>query len=648
MNPGTDGLASKDHASTRAAPATSHSGIAYRPEIDGLRAIAVLQVVLYHAGVGPGAGYVGVDVFFVISGYLITLLLLREWAACGRIDLAAFYARRVRRIFPAALLVVVTTLFAGAVLLSPDQFAHMARSAAASALFVANLFFQFASGGYFDTRSDEMPLLHLWSLAVEEQFYLAWPALLIVLLKWRSRLLLPLLGVLAVASLALAEALILPRPEAAFYQMPARFWELAVGGLIAFVPVRERNGAWMAASGLVLVLAAGAVPVAYFPGFGALAPVLGAGLVIAAVHGGGALGVAGSLLRSAPMLTVGLLSYSFYLWHWPLLALFRATTVGEGELWIRLLLCLIALVLAAASYRYVEQPLRRAQHARWRVLLCGGAVSALVAATAFVWSLHAQRQALGTDDPLARAAYADRPPDSGRCHYQRGSSDFPRPNCESRPRVAPTIAIWGDSMALAWKPLAWRLAREGSTSAIAWSRDSCPPLFDFRAENGRPPDAQCAEFVRYVADQTQGLRTLFLVMSLGKAGLGDRVAALERTLSAVSPNVGRVIVLGPTPHLRDTVPKCIRSGQLQQCAVRRAEFDMIAAPQVAALRALAARYPNVEVIDMTSFFCTATECPAVKDGMPLYWDEHHVSTSAVEAFAEGYLAGRENAAETGR
>lgn len=631
-----------------AAPGTSHSGIAYRPEIDGLRAVAVLQVVLYHAGAGPGAGYVGVDVFFVISGYLITLLLLREWAACGYIDLAALYARRVRRIFPAALLVVATSLVAGAVLLSPDQFARLARSAAASALFVANLFFQFTSGGYFDTRSEEMPLLHLWSLAVEEQFYLVWPVLLIVLLKWRSRLLLPLLGVLAVASLALTEALIPPRPEAAFYQMPARFWELAVGGLIACLRVRDRGGAWMAAAGLALVLAAGAMPVAHFPGFGALAPVLGAGLVIAAVHGGGALGVAGSLLRSAPMTTMGLLSYSLYLWHWPLLAFYRATTVGEGELWMRLLLCLIALVLAAASYRYVEQPLRRAQTVRWRVLLGGGAVSALLAATAFAWNLHAQRQALGADDPLAHAAHADRPPDWARCHYQRGSSDFPRPNCESRPRVAPTIAIWGDSMALAWKPLVWRMAREQSTSAIAWSRDACPPLFDFRAENGKPPDAHCAGFVRHIADQTQGLRTLFLVMSLGKAGLGDRVAALERTLAAVSPKVGRIIVLGPTPHLRDTVPKCIRTGQLQHCAVRRAEFDLIAAPQVAALRVLAARYPNVDVIDMTAFFCTATECPALKDGMPLYWDEHHVSTSAVEAFAEGYLAGRESAAEPGR
>ena len=616
----------------------AHGRIAYRPEIDGLRAIAVLQVVLYHAGAGLGAGYVGVDVFFVISGYLITSLLLQEFRDTGRIDVADFYARRIRRIFPAALLVVAVTLAAAAALLSPQEFGHVARSAAAAAVFVANVFFQYASGGYFDAPSEAMPLLHLWSLAVEEQFYLVWPALLIFLLRGSPQRLPWLLGLSALASFALAELMIGPRPETAFYFAPARYWELAAGGLVACSPAGRGARPASAALGLLLVLAAAFVPLAHFPGAGALPSVAGTALLIAAVHGGDT-GVVGRLLRSAPLIGMGKLSYSLYLWHWPLLAFYRATTLGDGSTAWRLLLCLLALALAWLTYRYVEQPLRRVTSPRRHLLFAGTAASSLLAAAAFVLNLQAQRVALGNDNPAARAAEADRPPDGLRCHYQRGSSDFPRHNCESRPRVTPTIAIWGDSMALAWKPLAWHLAREQQTSAIAWSRDSCPPVFDFRMENGKPPDAQCAAFVRYVADEVKGMRTLILVMQMGSRAVDTRVAGLERTVDAVAPHVQRVVILGPTPHLHDSVPKCLRNGRPQHCAVSRAEFDAIAQPQLAQLRAIAARHRNVEVVEVGDFFCNAQECPAVADGHALYWDDYHVSTSAVTAFAERHAAG---------
>jgi peptidoglycan/LPS O-acetylase OafA/YrhL len=613
--------------------------IAYRPEIDGLRAIAVLQVVLYHAGAGLGAGYVGVDVFFVISGYLITSLLLQEFRDTGRIDVTAFYARRVRRIFPAALLTVAATLVVGAALLSPQEFAHLARSAAAAAMFIANVFFQYASGGYFDAPSEAMPLLHLWSLAVEEQFYLVWPALLILLLRGSMRHLPWLLGLSALASFALAELLVAPRPEAAFYFAPARFWELAAGGLVACSAAGRGARPASAALGLLLVLAAAFVPLAHFPGAGALPSVAGAALLIAAVHGGDA-GAVGRLLRTAPLTWIGKLSYPLYLWHWPLLAFYRATTLGDGATASRLLLCLLALALAWLTYRYVEQPLRTLANPRGRLLLAGAAASMLLAATAFAWNLQARREALGNDDPAARAAEVDRPSDGLRCHYQRGSSDFPRQNCESRPRVAPTIAIWGDSMALAWKPLAWRLARERQTSAIAWSRDSCPPVFDFRMENGKPPDAHCDDFVRYVAGEVKGMQTLILVMHMGSRAVAERVAGLAPTVDAVAPHVRRVIILGPTPQMLDSVPKCLRAGQPRGCAVSRAEFDAIAQPQLAQLHAIAARHRNVDVVELGDFFCTAQECPAVADGHALYWDEYHVSTSAVADFAERYVAER--------
>lgn len=228
-------------------------GIKYRPEIDGLRAIAVLAVVLFHAGIGS-AGFVGVDVFFVISGYLITSILISE----PKIDLVAFYARRVRRIFPAAAVVVLAVLAFAWLLPGADAPQQAAKSAGAALVFGANVFFEFTTGGYWDTASDEMPLLHLWSLSVEEQFYFVWPALLMFT---RSR---NVIAGLAVASFVLAEYWMATNPEAAFFRMPARFWELAVGGLIACAP-RVRLSSLMGIAGVVLTLVSCAIDLPRFP-----------------------------------------------------------------------------------------------------------------------------------------------------------------------------------------------------------------------------------------------------------------------------------------------------------------------------------------------------------------------------------------------
>jgi peptidoglycan/LPS O-acetylase OafA/YrhL len=296
-----------------------------------------------------------VDVFFVISGYLISRLLYWEWMASGRIDLLAFYARRIRRILPAMAVVVLITVGASMFLLpSIGEQRNVAQSASASLLFAANFYFQNVTGGYFDSGSDRLPLLHLWSLAVEEQFYFVWPLGLILLLRFWPKHRLRAITVLAVVSLLMAEWLIFSNPNAAFYQMAGRFWELAVGGLIAMRPPDQLpDGRAHAFAGLVLVLIALFIPTAHFPGVGSLPAVIGAAFLLHAVHGSNQLGKAGALLTARPMVFIGLISYSLYLWHWPLLAFERATRVAVSPASARTAVVVSAVLLAWLSYRYV-------------------------------------------------------------------------------------------------------------------------------------------------------------------------------------------------------------------------------------------------------------------------------------------------------
>ena len=562
-------------------------GIQYRREIDGLRAIAVLAVVLFHAGIGT-AGFVGVDIFFVISGYLITSLLLQEREA-GRIDLLAFYARRVRRIVPAAAVVTLCVLIASFWWLAPEAQRHTARSAGAALAFVANVFFQFTTGGYWDAASDEMPLLHLWSLSVEEQFYLLWPALLVFT---RSR---RVVFVLALVSLGIAEFWIARDSDAAFFQVFSRFWELAAGGLIAASPVRalpRRTGQL----GLVVTIFACVVASGHFPGLGALPAVMGAALIIAWIHCGGT----HRFLASKPMVALGLVSYSFYLWHWPLLAFYRAN--GGDALGMRLALCAVALVLASLSYRYIEQPFRKMRWPAGRTVVLGASLSAVVAAGAVAIGLRAL-PALRAADPSVEATAAriehDRMPHD--CEYDPGDT---LPKCPD-PSGA-TEAIWGDSMALA-------LSAGLPGRTLRYTAHGCPPAMGFAK-------AGCAPQNDAVVPRIRGARTIYIAALWSDYPGIDLAPTFERL-----KDVPAVVVIGPSPRLRTAVPRCLRMGA--ECTRTREEFDEQAKPILASLRKQAAAYRNVQVVDVSDDYCTDEACPPILDGVGLYWDTHHPTMS---------------------
>lgn len=393
------------------------SRFAYRPEVDGLRAVAVLSVVLFHGKFdGFSGGYVGVDVFFVISGYVITSILLADLAA-GRFSLAGFYERRVRRIAPAFLLVVLTCLPAAWLWLTPHALAEFGESVIWACVFLANIFFLDHSD-YFDGEMDLKPLAHTWSLAVEEQYYLVFPALLA--LMTRSRRIAPVwwLGAIALASLAYAEHASSYSPQAAFYLLPARMWELLLGSLVAWRLHRHDlgttgGGRWYAelAAALGLLLIAVAV-VTYdvetpVPGLVALVPTGGAALVILFARGSN---WTGRVLASRPLVGIGLISYSTYLWHQPLFAFYRHATKASLTPGIALLLAATSLGLGYLSWRFVETRFRRREGIAFPVL------GRYALATVFV--VMATSFAAVRTDGLAQHYYAHRASDIERRVHQ--------------------------------------------------------------------------------------------------------------------------------------------------------------------------------------------------------------------------------------
>lgn len=330
----------------------------YRPEIDGLRTVAVLPVVAYHAGMHniPG-GFAGVDVFFVISGFLITGIIAEE-AEQGRFSIARFYERRARRILPALFFVILATIIASWSLLVPYQLEDLAQSVLATLLFLSNILFWFESG-YFAVEAASKPLLHTWSLAVEEQFYIVFPLLLVLLYRVGRQTILPVLLLAALASFAAACIYSRTSPSASFFLIQFRAWELLAGALGALL-MRNRppaGNSWVAAGGLVAVVLSFFVVTesSIWPGPLTLLPVLGTTALL--VFSRGDTGV-GRLLASAPMRFVGLISYSLYLWHLPPLVLLNIQYYGDSPVWARVAAVVFAFFMAWISWWFIERPFR--------------------------------------------------------------------------------------------------------------------------------------------------------------------------------------------------------------------------------------------------------------------------------------------------
>ena len=422
----------------------------YRTDIDGLRSVAIIPVVLFHAGLSVvSGGYVGVDVFFVISGFLITSVIMRG-IENDTFSFVHFYERRARRLLPALFAVLIFSLFVGFFVMSPVQFRDMGAAIVATVFYLANIL-MWSRSGYFQTSSELDPMLHMWSLSVEEQFYIFYPILLLLIVKGLKRRPLVLVSLISLVSFALAEWGVRNAPNPTFFWLPTRAWEMGLGAIVALStigtiwtpPVRHAVGL----SGLALIIFAVVfyTPLTPFPGMAALPPVLGTAMIIAAGRGGP--NIAGRILSWRPLVGVGLISYSLYLWHWPVLVFLNIHFgLHNVPTWAMASGVVMSVILAYFSWRFVEQPFRSSTgYSRKQIFKISGAgIAAFTVAGLILVS------AQGFDnrfDPKTNEAFraAEGNPYREKCMglqtreelCQLGASD-----------VTPSFVLWGDSHAM--------------------------------------------------------------------------------------------------------------------------------------------------------------------------------------------------------
>jgi peptidoglycan/LPS O-acetylase OafA/YrhL len=577
----------------------------YRSDIDGLRAIAVMLVMNFHAfpEFVPG-GFIGVDIFFVISGFLITGIIARELGA-KQFSLVTFYVRRIRRIFPALIVVLGAVLVLGWLWLLPAPYAALSSDVAASAAFAANIALMFQSG-YFDIEAAKKPLLHLWSLGIEEQFYLAWPLILMLAVRLRLSLLW-VAAAIGVASFVANVVLIGSDPIATFYLPFTRAWELAVGAVLACAWSRLDQGVVAsnirAAVGVVLIGASLALLNVHraFPGWWALLPVAGSALLLSAPAAWGNR----VLLGSWPAVRIGWISYPLYLWHWPLLVLFAAIKFGVLSDFERESILLLSALLAWGTYWFVERPFRFGRPVPLKAASLAGAMAlvaiaglVVVRGSGFAFRLPPEIRAMASvSEQTAQWRIHE-------CLLDLVQETKFADSCVERNR-RPLLLVWGDSTAGALMPGLLR-AQQGHDFGIAqFTASSCVPIIN--TDIAGAPNCR-ANNDRVLALAAQIKPDIVLLHGTWEKYLdhaGETVAALKRATGA------RVVVLGPVPFWKYGLPNEVMRYWMLHHQLIPARSDEVAADLAIDAQMRAAVVPEgAEFISAREVLCNADGCLA--------------------------------------
>lgn len=643
---------------------TINNPLQYRAYIDGLRALAVLPVLFFHAELGFSGGYVGVDIFFVISGYLITALILKDLNS-GKFSILDFWERRIRRILPALAVVVISCLVAGWFLYLPLDFKELGQSVIAQAALVSNIYF-WRQSGYFEQAVEVKPLLHTWSLAVEEQFYLFFPCLLIVCRRFSRNSIIPTILILFAGSYGLSVWGSHYYPQATFYLLPTRAWELLMGSFLAAIPAQRKLNRWLTETlswvGILAILWA----IFFydkntrFPGSAAILPCAGAAVIIWA--NGRNLTSVGKILALRPVVFIGLISYSLYLWHWPVLVFAGYWTLEPFPLGTRILLLLACLVLAIVSWRYVETPFRkRVVFDSQRSIFAFGAI----ATAAFMLA--------GLTIHYFRGAPSRLP--SKALQYAAGSSDFPMKNevslkgategrfmeLGSGDKHQPIkILVWGDSHAMATLPAFDFLCKKYGVRGLAATHSSTAPLIGYNSQASNLKN-DCIPFndaiLAFIKENS--IRDVILAASWGGYATRDKTTELLHrglidTIDALKGTNVRIWIMRDVPIQPWNVPKTMasvvwhRRGNPEEFGLSLANHRKEFQRQNRIFEGLTMKAPDISILDPTHiFFGSNSLCRVEDQGKCLYSDSNHLTTPGammlrplLEPLFNGLIGGR--------
>lgn len=633
--------------------------IEYRSDVDGIRAVAVLSVILYHINskLLPG-GFLGVDIFFVLSGYLITLLLAKNIEKSGSLNLKEFYRRRIQRIFPALLFMLIPTLIIGFILLAPDNYYSLSKSSIFSLLSAANFYFcYFVDTGYFALDSYELPLKHLWSLGVEEQFYILWPFVVLFIIKFikSEKYRLVFISIALISSLSLAQILLHANQSLTYYMLPTRAWEIMAGCFVAFVVFSGIKlniylsefcsilGTALVCSSLFLISDSD-----YIPGIGAAPAVFGTALMIIA---GGSTCIA-RFISLKPFIAVGLVSYSAYLWHWPILAFLRYSLIEITPV-IGGFVIFATFLMAALSFFFVEHPLRILKVRQRNVFVYYFTVPVIAVSLCsliMIYGIKNKNNVLYSWKSYdlvktgTKAAY--------EYEFNCQSSLFNQKNfkddrCVSPDNQNPTVLLVGDSNAAHYLGIIRTFSTYYGFSVRNATQSSCPMIFSEKElswVNDKYKDG-CSIYRTAVEKEAPKYETVIIGGAwdiYNRVGGDEFRAGLRNTISSLSQNVKNIIILAQVPKF---------SGYNKDCSVRAVKLpflncsDRIVWPQIhypvnKLLEEIASSYSNVYYFDISENLCHDNECSPYLDGVALYFDPGHISMTGSEIIGKNMLQER--------
>lgn len=622
----------------------------YRREIDGLRAIAVLPVILFHAGFSWfSGGYVGVDVFFVISGYLITSILLSDLDN-GNFSIVKFYERRARRILPALFFVMLCCIPFAWMWLAPQEFKNFSQALVAISFFSSNILF-WRKSGYFAPASEENPLLHTWSLAVEEQFYIIFPVMLLLLWKFGKRPIFYAIVFLSLTSLVLAEYGWRHHPSANFYLLPTRAWELGVGAICAFLlyrrPAQKNTFASLFGLGLIGYSVVFFDETTPFPSLYALVPVMGTALVIIYADKT----PAARMMSNRLFVGIGLISFSAYLWHQPLLAFARVRSPVEPNPLLMIGLSFLSLILAALTWRYVEQPFRTRSHPLTKTRKKIFSYSALGTVLFVGAGLYGQLQ----------DGFSSRSTPSGKTFADLNIEERTRVNhglnvqCDGefttsehcRTGENPTVLVWGDSFAMHLMQAVRASESLGDRNIIQFTKSLCAPVFGLAIVERKPESwaKGCIEFNNQVRDWLSNNVTVEYVLLSSRMDIihsdtlnedGETNQPSTKLVLAAANEVAdfleglgkKAVFISPPPMTGEDLSKCssynlvFGTNEDFSCSFHLDTTSKEYSKIVAFLEAPDYRFP---VVDLRKYICREAVCETFISGVNIYRDAGHLS-----------------------